>query len=997
MSTAVHSYARSDKFRVALQGGQLDRRNKGARKNGGHKQAKDVFRQGQNPALDRRVLETEDAIARQLQCQNPASTTHPAMPQRPGFGTRGVQTLLYANYYQLVTPTECEVYRYNLETEQSHGTRKLRRIIALLLEQEFPEAAGYIASDLCSTIIAPLDLLQGYDGTHVFDVRYKEEFASVYPVNPIIHRVRVIPTGKISVSSLVHHLASTKPSETFYNKAEILHALNVILGHYSRARADVVPMEGNRRFAVSGDLVEAFNLGAGLEALRGFSFSIRAATARLLVGCQVEYSLCFRGGPLPKIIAAYRREASTSTFRLERFLRRIQVEVTHYQQQEEDGSGYIPPRLKIIAGLASSTDGRTLSHPPIVARHGCGPRDVSFWMQDPVQHSDGDSDVDMGEVYEERYGQGRYVTVEDYFVQRYGIYTDPSLPVVRLLGRSKTPSYVPAEVCIIRSGQPVATHLNSEQESRMMDIAIRNPAENARSIVTRGAEILGFSSQSNSLLQRFGFQISSGLINVPARILPPPSILYANGNKTDVSGGVWRQNHIRFYKPGRLSSWAFIYIVNAKDREVFVRPTEVYDCLASLRSRLKQMGVDAPPISDGRRVDVTTAYDHGNYDATDLDHIIGSAVTRLLKRRKQDLIFAILSSPNSHVYSSVKRVCDIQVGVNNVCMLASKLAKQNEQYLGGVCLKVNLKLGGVNQVLAPDRSSIVSEGKTMIVGIDVTHPSAGASSDTPSVAGMVASLDRHLAQWPADIQIQASRQETGAPLDRMLKSRLELWSAANGQLPENIIVYRDGVSNSQYDQVVQDEVPLLKSACAALYPQVLQSKGLPRLSVIVVCKRHRTRFYPAREEDADKLSNPKNGTVIDRGITEAREWDFYLQSHTALHGTARPAHYYVVWDEIFRTRKPAANLRNAADTLEDFTHGLCYLFGRATRAVSICPPAYYADLLCDRARCYLKDVFDGRMQRGASREEDEMAYGELVSRFDKIQVHATLRSSMFYI
>ncbi|KAJ0421265.1 putative RNA interference and gene silencing protein [Aspergillus carlsbadensis] len=927
------------------------------------------------------------------------------MPKRPGFGSRGVETILYANCFQLSTPSQCEVFRYNLETEQTHGTRKLRRIIGLLLNEHFPEARDYIATDLCSTLVSPIDLLQGDNTPHVFDVHYTDEFAHADPPAPNVYRIRVIPTGKINIPSLLQYMSSTNASDVCHNKAEVLHTLTIILGHYSRASPDIVPMDGNKRFAVSGNLAEPFNLGAGLEALRGFSFSVRAATARLLVGCQVEYSLCFRSGGLPKIIAAYRREANPSSFRLERFLRRIQVEVTHYRRQgegEAEGSesAYIP-RFKVIAGLASPSDGRTLPHPPIVPRHGSGPREVQFWLQDPVQSVDGDSDVEMGEVCESDYGSesGRYVTVENYFVRRYGIYPDPSLPVIRLLGRSKNPLYVPAEVCVVRSGQSVAAHLSGEQESRMMDIAIRSPAENARSIVTRGAQLLGFSAESNSILQKFGFHISPGLINVPGRVLPAPSIMYANGSKADVASGVWRQNNTKFYKPGRLSSWAFIYIVNDKEREIFKKPAELYECLATLRSKLKQFGVEAPPISDGRRVDVKAAYDRGNYDANELDQIIGSSIARLLTRRKQDLILAILSSPNSHVYSSVKRVCDVHLGVNNVCMLASKLAKKNEQYLGGVCLKVNLKLGGVNQVIGTGRSGIISEGKTMIVGIDVTHPAAGSSSDTPSVAGMVASIDRHLAQWPADIQIQTSRQETGAPLDRMLKSRLELWAAANGQLPENIIVYRDGVSNSQYGQVVQDEVPLLKSACADIYPKTLQSKGLPRLSVIIVCKRHRTRFYPARETDADKLSNPKNGTVIDRGVTEAQEWDFYLQSHSALHGTARPAHYYVVWDEIFRGRKASSpSLRNAADVLEDFTHDLCYLFGRATRAVSICPPAYYADLLCDRARCYLKDVFDGRVQGGGtSREEDEIAYGEMVSRFDKIQVHSSLRRSMFYI
>lgn len=39
------------------------------------------------------------------------------------------------------------------------------------------------------------------------------------------------------------------------------------------------------------------------------------------------------------------------------------------------------------------------------------------------------------------------------------------------------------------------------------------------------------------------------------------------------------------------------------------------------------------------------------------------------------------------------------------------------------------------------------------------------------------------------------------------------------------------------------------------------------------------------------------------------------------------------------------------------THDLCYLFGRASSAVSVCPPAYYADLVCERGRNYLYKIY----------------------------------------
>ena len=49
--------------------------------------------------------------------------------------------------------------------------------------------------------------------------------------------------------------------------------------------------------------------------------------------------------------------------------------------------------------------------------------------------------------------------------------------------------------------------------------------------------------------------------------------------------------------------------------------------------------------------------------------------------------------------------------------------------------------------------------KTMMVGIDVTHPGPGSKDGTPSIAAVVASVDDNFVQFPASIRIQASKQE----------------------------------------------------------------------------------------------------------------------------------------------------------------------------------------------------------------------------------------------
>ena len=44
-----------------------------------------------------------------------------------------------------------------------------------------------------------------------------------------------------------------------------------------------------------------------------------------------------------------------------------------------------------------------------------------------------------------------------------------------------------------------------------------------------------------------------------------------------------------------------------------------------------------------------------------------------------------------------------------------------------------------------------------------------------------------------------------------------------------------------------------------------------------------------------------------------------------------------------------------ADEIQQGTHDASYLYARATKAVSLIPAAYYADLACERGRCYLND------------------------------------------
>jgi eukaryotic translation initiation factor 2C len=155
---------------------------------------------------------------------------------------------------------------------------------------------------------------------------------------------------------------------------------------------------------------------------------------------------------------------------------------------------------------------------------------------------------------------------------------------------------------------------------------------------------------------------------------------------------------------------------------------------------------------------------------------------------------------------------------------------------------------------------------------------------------------------------------------------------ANPQ-PKRIVFFRDGVSEGQFRTVLESEVPLIKQAC-----QRLEITPIPKLTVIVVGKRHHVRFFP--KTDSDKSGNCPAGTVVDTGVVHPTEFDFYLQSHSGLLGTSRPAHYSVLLDEN--------NMKT--DMVQQLSFALCHVYARATRSVSIPAPVYYADIVCARAK-----------------------------------------------
>jgi len=161
----------------------------------------------------------------------------------------------------------------------------------------------------------------------------------------------------------------------------------------------------------------------------------------------------------------------------------------------------------------------------------------------------------------------------------------------------------------------------------------------------------------------------------------------------------------------------------------------------------------------------------------------------------------------------------------------------------------------------------------------------------------------------------------------------------------------------------------------------------PKVTIVICGKRHHSRFYPTAADQKSNNGNTLPGTVQDRGLSSPFLFDFNLQAHSGLQGQVRPTHYVVIYDEN----------RFNADVMQQGTHHFSYQYVRATKAVSLVPPAYYADLACERARCYLSRYFvsDKAKGKGKGKRTKDQVFEDAKKEWPG--THNNLKNSMFYI
>jgi len=531
-------------------------------------------------------------------------------------------------------------------------------------------------------------------------------------------------------------------------------------------------------------------------------------------------------------------------------------------------------------------------------------------------------------------GQSLECTVAKYFHDKHHIkLLHPHLPCLQV-GQEQKHTYLPLEVCNIVAGQRCIKKLTDMQTSTMIKATARSAPDREREINNL---VLRARFHEDSYVRDFGIAINSQMTDVKGRVLSAPKIQYGGRTKVTVlpNQGVWDMRGKQFHTGIEIKVWAIACFAQQR--------TCNEAALRNFTQQLQRISNDAGMPIMGQPC--FCKYANG------VEQV--EPMFRYLKTQYHGLQLIVVVLPGkTPVYAEVKRVGDTLIGLATQCVQSKNVNKTSPQTLSNLCLKINVKLGGVNNILVPSQRPIsVFREPVIFIGADVTHPPAGDKTK-PSIAAVVASMDAHPSRYAATVRVQLHRQEIIAELSAMVKELLIQFYKSTHFKPMRIIFYRDGVSEGQFLPVLTYELMAIREACMKL-----ETGYQPGITFVAVQKRHHTRLFCAdRKEQCGRSGNIPPGTTVDTGITHPTEFDFYLCSHAGIQGTSRPSHYHILWDDNHFT----------ADELQALTYQLCHTYVRCTRSVSIPAPAYYAHLVAFRARYHLvekdHDSGDGSAQ-----------------------------------
>ncbi|XP_041827468.1 piwi-like protein 2 [Melanotaenia boesemani] len=439
-----------------------------------------------------------------------------------------------------------------------------------------------------------------------------------------------------------------------------------------------------------------------------------------------------------------------------------------------------------------------------------------------------------------------------------------------------------------RAMKDLTMHINvsSEQHTHSIKQLLKNISSNPESLKE---------------ISRWGLEIDSKIVMIKGRTLPPETICLQSSSFVTGADVSWSREVVRDASISSipLSIWAIFYPRRCAD--------QAEELLSTFNKVAGPIGVRLErPVRVELRDDRTETY-------------VKSIHSLLTSEPKLQLVVCIMVGNREDLYSAIKKLCCVKSPVPSQAINVRTISQQQKlrSIAQKILLQMNSKLGGELWTVNVPLKNL------MVVGVDVHHDTSKVHQ---SVMGFVASVNSSLTRWYSRVTFQTPNEELISGFRVCLLAALQKYYEVNHNLPEKIVVYRDGVSEGQLKMVEQYEIPQLIK-CFERFPSYE-----PKLVFVVVQKRISTTLYSC---SANTFDAPPPGTVVDHTLTQ-KDWvDFYLMAHSIRQGCGLPTHYITLYN--------TANL--TPDHLQRLTFKMCHLYWNWPGTIRVPAPCKYAHKL----------------------------------------------------
>jgi len=368
------------------------------------------------------------------------------------------------------------------------------------------------------------------------------------------------------------------------------------------------------------------------------------------------------------------------------------------------------------------------------------------------------------------------------------------------------------------------------------------------------------------------------------------------------------------------------------------------------------------------------------------------------------IIFAFLPDDSKRNYDEIKYMSHSKFGIPSQCIVKyQKFESRPEQYCSNIALKINSKLSNSSNNARAWKTTYniqgsegdvgitwLNEAPTLVLGFSISDE---LGEGTKSIIVGTVALDPGCMQFAQATSIQTkSNIIRNEIMEELTQTLVDHFTAHTGFPISRVLVYRDGVSEGDFDCVLKNECKAIRNVCYKNRPSAIHEacEDCPPITFIVCQAQHNIRIVPKRAEL--RHGNVFSGTCVDSKILDVKDslltatkdvprepsrcfedprddgYDFLLTSQGGLKGTSKPVMYRVLLNEnvVWRPQGEFSSKGSplTKEKLQLCTFHMAFQYGTATKAVRDVPVVKYSKRLAGQMMGYCSFMeHSGEVQR----------------------------------